>query len=122
MKHRTLVLFLLALSLGLPAAAQRVETRNTHVRMWAIDTYVLDSRGRPVPAHQAGMLAYVVIFHKDICAVEYVAQTASAHTPLLNDLAVATDVRLKVFDRNHTKAADFLAALKAAGFPPIDLD
>jgi len=64
----------LALTAPLPANAQRVDPRQSHYRIRAIDRVITDANGVRKPAHADGKLAFVAIYRgsSNICMVEYV--------------------------------------------------
>lgn len=117
---RRLLLGLILVVVTVPALAQRVDSRNTHERRWAIDRVVLDQEGVAQPAHAQGMLGFVAIYNADntLCLVEYVAERNADFDSLRDE----KDPRVRVFDKGRTKPAVFKAAARAAGFLDFDLD
>lgn len=118
MRRVLLPLFLLVLSV--PALAQRVDSTNTHYRVWALDRVVTDAQGVRMPAHAQGMLGFVAIYSPDnsLCLVEYVA----AKHEDLDALRKDKDPRVRVFEKPFTKRAVFETAARAAGFTQLNLD
>ncbi len=117
---RGICLALLATALAWPALAQRVDSRESHFRAWAVDRVVTDAQGRKTPAHAAGKLGFVAMYSPDgsLCLVEYVA----ARHEDLNSLRQDTDIRVKVFEKPYTRRDVFQAAAQAAGFTQLNLD
>lgn len=111
---------LLILVLDWPAGAQRVDSTNTHYRVWAIDRVVTDAQGMRMPAHAQGKLGFVAIYSPDasLCLVEYVAARHQDFNALRQD----KDPRVRVFEKPFTKRAVFDAAARAAGFTQLNLD
>jgi len=126
-------LLLLVLLAAVPLAAQRVDSTQTHVRVWVLDEVVTDAQsGRKMPAHAKGKLAFIAIYapgeNPTRCLVEYVALKNSD----LDDVRAARDrdkdkadtdrAKVRVFEKGRTKRSDFEAAARAAGFTNLDLD
>ena len=112
-------------------SAQRVDSTNTHFRVWMLDSVLVtvDAKTKAktsAPAHVSGMLGYAVIYHPTdptICIVEYVSKTfhgldVARQAPT----AAGADARLAVFEKGSTPKAIVAAAAKAVGFPDIDFD
>ncbi len=118
MRRVLLPLFLLFLSV--PALAQRVDSTNTHYRVWAIDRVITDAQGIRTPAHAQGKLGFVAIYSADgsLCLVEYVA----ARHQDLEDVRRDSDPRVRVFEKPFTKRAVFETTARAAGFTQLNLD
>ena len=69
-------------------------------------------------------MGYVTIYHpKDpnLCIVEYVSRLYSDQNSL-RQAAAAVGSPVKVYEKSHTRAEDFAAVAKAAGFPDIDFE
>jgi hypothetical protein len=124
------VLLLLILAAALPLAAQRVDSTNTHFRIWAIDRVVTDEHGHRMPAHAKGKLAFIAIYSADdsMCVVEYVALKNGDLDDVRDDKEKDKNkddkdkTKVRAFEKGRTKKSDFEAAAKAAGFVNLDLD
>jgi hypothetical protein len=120
-----LTLVLLLGCFTLPAAAQKRAIHPTlnHARVWAVDTLLVDSKGIKRPAHSAGMLGFVCVYHKDAvhALCEFVAKDASAHDPLKAVVGAHADPLMFCVDKNTTKHATFEKMALAAGFTDADL-
>jgi hypothetical protein len=111
--------------------AQRVDSTNTHFRVWAFDsvTVVVDAKTKmktSTPAHASGMLGYAVIYHPTdptICLVEYVHKQYHGLDAVRQTVGVpGGDARLAVFEKGSTAKATIAAAAKALGFPEVDFN
>ena len=113
-----LLVLTLTLSLGPDAQAQRVDSKNTHYRVWAIDRVIIDAEGVKMPAHAAGMLAFVAVYNADdtLCLVEYVAAKHKDFAGLRQDKSP----RVRVFEKAFTKRRAFEAVARAAGFTQLN--
>jgi hypothetical protein len=123
-------LLLLVFMAALPLAAQRVDSTNTHFRVWAIDRVVSDEHGNRMPTHAKGKLAFAAIYNADdsMCVVEYVALKNGDLDDVRNDKEKDKNkqdgdkTKVRAFEKGRTKKSDFEAAAKAAGFVNVDLD
>jgi len=117
---RRTLLPLLFLLLTVSALAQRVDSTNTHYRVWAIDRVITDAQGIRMPAHAQGMLGFVAIYSPDgsLCLVEYVAAKHQDLDAVRRD----RDPRVRVFEKPFTKRVVFETTARAAGFTQVNLD
>ena len=129
MRKLSLTITMILVAMGVAASAQRpsqrMDPKNSHVRVWAIDRVVVGPDGSRQPAHlDANMLGFVAYYHpgnSQICLVEYVARD-SARFNLLRQDAQAPNSQVRVFEKTFGKRQDFENAVRALGFPQIDLD
>ncbi len=127
---RRLAVLLVILVVAVPLAAQRVDSTNTHFRVWAIDRVITDDKGHKMPAHAKGKLAYNAIYNADdtMCLVEYVALKNFELDDVRKDRDKDKDkddgdkTKVKVFEKAHTRKSDFVAAARVAGFVNVNLN
>lgn len=127
---RRLAVLLAIFVVAVPLLAQRVDSTNTHFRVWAIDRVITDEQGHRMPAHAKGKLAFNAIYNADdtMCLVEYVALKNFELDDVRKDRDKDKDkddkdkTKVKVFEKAHTKKSDFVAAAKAAGFANLNFD
>jgi len=110
-------------------SAQRVDITNTHFRVWAIDSVVVDAKTKarmPANANASGMLGFAVIYHPtdpNICLVEYVHKQYHGLDAVRQAVgAPGADARLAVFEKGSSPKATVAAAAKALGFPDVDFN
>ena len=110
----------LILALALPAAAQRVDSKQSHYRILVVDRTIVDAEGIRRPAHADGKLGWVAIFNpgSTLCLVEYTGLKHQDHDSVRND----KDPRVRVFEKGLTPPGLFKAAAVLAGFSPQDSD
>jgi hypothetical protein len=125
LKKTFFVLFLVCLICPMWAQKRKVDSRLSHYRVIAIDTYAVDAKtGIRRPSHADGKMGYVVLArHKDgiHVLVEYVGKY-SDHDDIRNAVAAHTDPLLAVFDKAAVQKPEMIqAAASAAGFPNVDL-
>jgi len=125
---RVAVLIILTCSMVLPARSQKraVDPRLSHYRVVVLDQIISDGHGHRMPAHAAaaGTLGFVVLaYHSDgkHVLVELVGTSYHTWDALRSQGAANADPMMFSFDKALVPQATIAAAVKAAGFPNVDL-